>query len=356
LGLLLNWIDGKKGLRLTPENTYDLWTLRRTIQPGDLVQSWTSREVKIEGEFQRPDRGRRVRVRVKIEVESVRYDYDLGRIRVRGRIVDSDNELVPHGSFHSLDVLPLTDILLWRRDYPAWMIKRLQGRRLSRSQVLIAIDSREAGVGLLSGLTLKVYGTVESGLSGKQYAQDNEKLLRTYFGNIMGLLKSIPPPTRGQIVIGGPGNTKNRLANLISEAGLSKEVVLLDGYDVAGDDGVRLMPSSTSFRELVASTEYAQVQDLIETMTSYLARGDERVALGVERCAFAAKKGAVRSLLLSDAIFKRVDEETIVGLANETEAKGGEAYLLDSSTILGAQVDGLGGAVALLRYTIPTPV
>ena len=353
--MLFRWVDGRKALFLKPLNSQDIWTLRRIISRGDQVQSWTTREVKLEGEFQRPDKGRRVSVKVKVDVESVNFDFDLGRLRIKGRIVESDNELVPHGSYHSIEVEPTSEITLWRDFYPGWMMGMLSKRGKVESTIIVALDSREAGVGLLTGVTLKFYGAIESGISGKAYSQDHDKLARAYFRNIVDLLRTVlqaSPDAR--VIIVGPGNLKNQFNNYLNNAASPVNAVILDGYDLAGEDGVRLLLAYSAFRGLLADTEFSHVQKLVDDSKISLAKNDGKLAMGFVACQSAASQGAVNSLLISDAVFKLSDEDSVVTLANEVEAKAGEVVLLDSSTLLGGQVDGLGGAIALLRYPIST--
>ena len=351
--MLFRWVDGRKALFLKPLNSQDIWTLRRIISRGDQVQSWTTREVKLEGEFQRPDKGRRVSVKVKVDVESVNFDLDLGRLRIKGRIMESDNELVPHGSYHSIEVEPTSEITLWREAYPGWMLGMLSKRGKVESTLVVALDSRQAGVGLLTGVTLKFYGAIESGISGKAYSQDHDKLARAYFHNIADLLRTVLQASPdAKVVLAGPGNLKNQFNNYLNNSASPVKAVILDGYDLAGEDGVRLLLAYSPFRELLADTEFSHVQELVDNAKISLAKNDSRLAMGFVACQAAALQGAVESLLISDAVFKLSDEDSVVKLSNQVEAKAGEVVLLDSSTLLGGQVDGLGGAVALLRYPI----
>jgi protein pelota len=351
--MLYRWVDGRKALFLKPLNSQDVWTLRRILSPGDHVQSWTTREVKLEGEFQRPDKGRRVAVKVKIDVESVRYDFDLGRLRIKGRIVESDNELVPHGSYHSIDVEPTSELTLWRDSYPGWLVGMLSKRSKAESFILVALDSREAGVGLLTGVTLKMYGVVDSGISGKAYSQDQDKLSRAYFRNVADLIRTVSQTAPiAKVVLAGPGNIKSQFRNFLSGTASPPDTTVLDSYDLAGEDGVRLLLTNSAFRELLSETEFSHAQSLIDRVKISLAKGDGKMAMGLAACKPAADQGAVESLLISDAVFKIAEEDAIITLANTVEAKAGEVVLLDSTTLLGGQVDGLGGAVALLRYAM----
>ena len=83
------------------EDSDDLLTIRRLIKGGDKIIGETTRVIKQEKEYSRPDKGERIKIRLAIEVEKISLDDVLDRIRVGGIITDSNNDAVPHGSHHS---------------------------------------------------------------------------------------------------------------------------------------------------------------------------------------------------------------------------------------------------------------
>ena len=86
------------------EDSDDLLTLRRIVKKVDRIIGDTTRVIKQEKDFSRPDRGERIKIRISIEVEKPSLDNMLDRLRLRGIIVESTNESVPHGSHHSFVV------------------------------------------------------------------------------------------------------------------------------------------------------------------------------------------------------------------------------------------------------------
>ena len=84
-----------------PEDSDDLLTIRRLIKRGDKIIGETTRVIKQEKEYSRPDKGERIKIRLAIEVEKISLDDVLDRIRVGGIITESNNDAVPHGSHHS---------------------------------------------------------------------------------------------------------------------------------------------------------------------------------------------------------------------------------------------------------------
>src|SRR5574341_1365669 len=87
---------------LIAEEPDDLFTLRRVIKKGDKIVGDTTRAMKQEKDFSRPDRGERVKIRVALNVEKISIDDVVDRLKVHGTITESDSEAVQKGSHHSL--------------------------------------------------------------------------------------------------------------------------------------------------------------------------------------------------------------------------------------------------------------
>jgi len=86
---------------LIPEESDDLLTIRRVIKKGDRIVGDTTRVIKQEKDYSRPDRGERVRIKIALTVEKISLDNVLDRLRIHGTIIESNNESVPQGSHHS---------------------------------------------------------------------------------------------------------------------------------------------------------------------------------------------------------------------------------------------------------------
>ena len=88
-------------ISLMPEDSDDLLTVRRILKNDEKIIGETTRVIKQEKEYSRPDKGERIRVRLAIKVEKISLDNVLDRIRVGGTILESNNESVPHGTHQS---------------------------------------------------------------------------------------------------------------------------------------------------------------------------------------------------------------------------------------------------------------
>ena len=98
----------ENSISVIPEDSEDLFNLRRIVQQGDTIVGDTTRVIKQEKDYSRPDKGERIKVRIALTVEKISLDDVLDRLRIGGTISESSNELVPHGSHHSF-ILKVND-------------------------------------------------------------------------------------------------------------------------------------------------------------------------------------------------------------------------------------------------------
>ncbi|MDA4117897.1 MAG: hypothetical protein OK455_06085 [Thaumarchaeota archaeon] len=345
----------KQGLcTLTIESPDDLWTLRRLLAPGDTVVTKSSRVSKREGEYSRPDKGERVKVTIALRVETVSLDSSVDRLRVRGKIVEASDDSVTKAGSHSLLISSGQELTLQKEKWTGEDTRILhassadEGRRF----LLVAIDRREAGIGLLTGSHLTVVTTVESGASGKG-GNGKEVDMQPYFRKVVEILKA-SWREKDVVVLGGPGNTKLTMENWVhKDPDLKKNAVLVEGFDLSGPDGVRALVKSDGFRKVASDSVLVEVQETVEEAIRRISRGERRIAYAFPRVREAAIVGAVEKCVVSDDVFSsNIDENALVETLNLIEEKGGRVFLCDSSLETGKQVSSLGGIVALLRYDL----
>jgi protein pelota len=350
-----------KAYFVIPEDADDLLTLRRIIENGDYVFADTTRVIKKVKEFARPDKGERIKVRVSIRVESISLDDMVDRLRITGIITNTDNELVPRGIHHSLtvqvgDTITIDKNRKWN-DVETNILKRSGN---STNFILVAIDAQEAAVAKISGTHLKIIPNIYSGQSGKRYqhAAKNNPNIEIFFDDIAKTIQSIfsaaEEENNNTIIIFGPGETKRRFYNLLVEKHkLEKgKVSLIDGVDVAGEDGIFVFLRSPAIKEAMSSSKLATVSSILDEIMRLVHKGDAKYAMGMQEVSNAASIKAIESLVFSDSIFKTTDENDVVKLLNLLESQGAKSFAVDSSTDIGWRVSSLGGIVALLRYSI----
>lgn len=341
------------------EDADDLFSLRRIIEGGDYVIADSTRVIKQVGEYARPDKGERIKVRVSIRVENISFDQSIDRLRIAGIITASSNELVSKGTHHSLTLRVGDSITIDKgRKWSNLELNILRKSGDTSGFILIAIDTQEAAIAKLSGTHLEIIPNIYSGKSGKRYPQAVKKDSKTesFFEDIArtisGLL--IVEKDRFRAIIFGPGETKRRFYNFLSTTtDIDKNVFLvLEGIDVAGEDGIYVFLRSTAMKEVMKTSKLASVSSIVDEIMSLVSKGENKFAIGIHEVQNSASIKAISNLVLSDSIFRTAAESEVIRLLNLLEGQGAKVYAVDSSTDIGMRVSALGGVVALLRYAI----
>ena len=348
--MIVTSLDAKHGsCSLILESAEDLWATRRLISKGDVVVTKTSRVVKREDEFSRPDKGERVKVTVSLKVDEVHLDSSIERLRVRGTILEASDETVTKTGSHTLTLSQGHSFTLHKEAWGPLQTNLVRPPESGQGFVIVAADRREAGVGTLRGSHLAVLTTIESGLGGKM---SEEQSPRPYIAKVADTVgQSV---REGDVVlVGGPGNFKNTIVNQLGGTLKPGTLRVLEGLDVTGSDGVRAAVKTRSFQEAAAGSRLVELQSVVNEAVRRISMGDGKVAYSLPRVAAAAEAGAVESIVVSDNAFSAgMDEESLVSVMNLIESRRGAVFLADSSTEAGMQVSSFGGVVALLRYAV----
>ena len=341
----------ENSISVIPEDSEDLLNLRRIIKEGNRVVGDTTRVLKQDQDYSRPDKGERIRVRIALTVEKISLDDVLDRLRVSGTIFESSNESVPHGSHHSF-ILKLGDgITISKKRWLPAEKKLLKSSNNQVSFVLVAIDTSDSGIARLRGTHLEFMPNIYSGSGGKRYKTsfNIEKFFEQVQLSISTIFKE-----GDTIVIFGPGETKKRFANFITKSQklLKFEIHIVDGIDSGGEDGIYTFTKSQAMQEIMADSKLAKASSIIDTVMILANKKSRKFTMGYKETLQANQLGAVESLVFSDKAIQENDEQDMMDFLNDAQEKGVKIYSVDSSTDIGLRVTGLGGIVSLLRYPI----
>lgn len=335
---------------LIPEESDDLFTLRRVIKKGDRLIGDTTRAIKQEKEFARPDKGERIKIRIALDVEKISIDDVVDRLRAQGTIVESDNESVSKGSHHSMTLRLGEPITLVKKDWREIDRKLVFKKKEHGSFLLVAVDTTDCGLGRLSGTHLKLMPNMYSGASGKRYKSKFN--IDGFFKDIQSAISTIIQDD-DVIVIFGPGETKKRLANFLTEIPTIKKnrIQVVEGIDSGGEDGIYTFVKSEVMKQAISNSKIAKVSTILDEIMSRVNKKSSKFTMGFDETRRANEIGAVESLVFSDKIFENNDEDIIIQFLNEVESKGVDVYAVDSTTDTGLRVSSLGGVVSLLRFS-----
>jgi protein pelota len=295
-----------------------------------------------------------------IRVENISFDQSIDRLRIAGIITGSSNEMVSKGTHHSLsirvgDSITITKDRKWN-NLEADILRRSGD---ASSFILIAIDTREAAIAKVSGTHLEIIPNIYSGISGKRYPHATKKdaKIEVFFENISKTIVGLITQEKDRLraIIFGPGETKRRFYNFLIS---TKEIVdrnvftVVDGVDVAGEDGIYVFLRSSAMKDVMSSSKLASVSSILDKVMYYVHKSEIKFAIGIQEVRNAASTKAISHLLVSDSIFKTAIEGDVINLLNSVESQGAKTYAIDSSTDIGMRISSLGGIVALLRYAV----
>ena len=342
-------IDGNS-ISVIPEDPDDLFNLRRIIKEGDTVVGDTTRVIKQDKDYSRPDKGERIRVKIALTVEKISLDDVLDRLRIGGTISESSNELVPHGSHHSF-ILKVNDaITITKKNWLSVEKNLIKSKNNQTGFLLVAIDTGDCGIARLQGTHLQFIPNIYSGSGGKRYKTNFN--IEKFFGQVQQAMLSIIKEV-DSIVIFGPGETKKRFANFLQKSQTQKyKIQVVEGIDSGGEDGIYIFTKSQTMKEIMSESKLAKVFSIIDGIMIMANKKSRKFTMGFKETFKANQFGAVETLVFSDKIIQTYDEKQIIDFLNDAESKGVKIYGVDSSTDIGLRVTGLGGIVSLLRFPV----
>ena len=341
----------ENSISVIPEDSEDLLNLRRIIKESDKVIGDTTRVLKQDKDYARPDKGERIKIRIALSVEKISLDDVLDKLRIGGTISESSNESVPHGSHHSF-ILKLNDgITISKKSWQPMEKKLLESSNDQISFVLVAIDTSDSGIARLRGTHLEFMPNIYSGSGGKRYKTSFN--IEKFFEQVQQALSSIFKEG-DTIVIFGPGETKKRFANFIEKSQkLQKfKIQVVDGIDSGGEDGIYTFTKSQAMQEIMSGSKLAKASSIIDEVMILANKKSRKFTMGYTETFNANQMGAVESLVFSDKAIQDNDEQEMMDFLNDAEGKGVKIYSVDSSTDIGLRVTGLGGIISLLRYSV----
>ncbi len=344
---MITKIIDENSISVKPEDSDDLLNLRRIIKEEDKVIGDTTRVLKQDKDYSRPDKGERIKVRISLLVEKISLDDVLDRLRISGTISESSNESVPHGSHHSF-ILKINDgITISKKKWLPIEKNLLESNNNQVGFVLVAIDTGDCGIAKLRGTHLEFIPNIYSGSSGKRYKTSFN--IEKFFEQVQLAISTVLKEG-DLIVIFGPGETKKRFSNFIQKSQKYK-VQVVDGIDSGGEDGIYIFTKSQSMKEIMSDSKLAKASSIIDEVMLLANKKSRKFTMGFDETFNANQIGAVESLVFSDKAIQD-NEQKMIDFLNDVESKGVKIYSVDSSTDIGLRVTGLGGIVSLLRYAV----
>lgn len=348
---------------LVPEDKEDHWTLYNLLQKGDEVRVRTHRNVA------RGKKTERIPLTLRLKVELIDYEPGDESLRLRGPTVDPHDD-VPIGLYHLAEVVYNVPVTVYKLEWDQVAYDVITKACRIESKAELGAVVLQEGVAHLCLLTdsMTVLVHKQEKLIPKKRRGDalaHDKAVQTFLTATAQLMRRHFDLTRLKaVVLALPGYVAQQLSDVFFDlatkagdkatlAARAKFVVghLLTGYLQGLEEALR----SPEMVSRLAATKYAQEAAVLDRFMEALNRDDLRAWYGPEECQRALDLGAVRTLLLTDTLFRLDDlaqRKHYIAMADQARAGGADVAIFSLLHELGQQLDQLTGVAVLLSHPV----
>ena len=349
----------KKGIvNLVPENLDDLWHLYNLIYARDVVYARTTREVKVDSEFGRPQKGRRIMLVLGIKVKNVTWDKTLNRLRVHGLLMNPPENVAGDGSWHTLNIVFGESLTIMKeKGWARHMVDRLEraAKTTTAPVIIVSIDDEEYCVAVMRqfGVDVKVEQKVK--LPGKREAEGRETALRKAFQGAAEAVREVWKSTHGPIVVLGLGFVKDGFMRFLRDeaSDVDEKVVEVKSVHSSGVAGIHEALRSGILTAAFKHARVAEETMAVEEVLKRLGADRRDVTYGFDEVQKTNTYGAIETLLITDSTLRSLDDEKRLALEQtmkSVEDKGGKIVVVSTEHEAGEKLQALGGTAALLRF------
>ncbi len=339
-------------LEVRPESEEDLWVLRNTLRPGDLVTGRTLRDVAVKGSESK----RRKPVTVTMRVKYVEFQPFTGRLRIYGVIVEGPEEYGLKGKHHAMTVSPGQVIVVEREGgWSRRVVERLESSGPRGRAVVAAVDYDEYAIAVVALHGYRVVAEGSASLPGKDDPA-RDQALSHYVDTVARLIVETASREGARVVVvAGPGPLKEEVASKVRlQASTLK--VYTDSTSMGGTTGIGEALRRPLIREALREYSLVEAEAWLEEAMKVAAREPERVAFGVDAVLEAARLGAAAKVLVADELLYSIEDsirEAVDEALAEAEKRRAEILIVPAESPIGEKLKPLGGVIAILRFPLP---
>ncbi|MCX8204859.1 MAG: mRNA surveillance protein pelota [Candidatus Nezhaarchaeota archaeon] len=343
-----------RALEVVVESEDDLWVLYNTLERGDVVRAWTTRELKTSSG------SRRKAMKVALRVEHLELQPFTTKLRIHGFIVEGPRELDLEGQRHTLAIDLHDELVIYReRGWPRHVLERLKEacEKLVVRALVVGVDYDEAAVALVRGYGVEVLAELAFNLPGRLNVEARQKELELRIRELGELIVSAASKYEASaVIVAGPGFVKEAVASQVEAKGRGALRVYLETAAQGGVAGVYEALRRKAVARVLRDHELVIEEGLVEELMEALAKRPSLVAYTLSDVEAAVKAGAVEKLLVSGDLLRSVDEEVrrrVEELVRGAELRGAYVKVFSSLHEAHSKLRSLGGVAAILRFSLP---
>ena len=345
-------------ITLKTENLYDLWSLYNAINKGDKVTSLTQRRVILkEG-----TKGERKLMKLKLIVEDLSFHEFSNRLRIKGKILEGPTDFVSFGTYHTFNIEILHKLTVFKENWLNHEIRRLKDTSKFESNfvlLMVAIETGLANLALITNFSHNRFATIKKNIPGKRYKQQyrNKALIEFYHDITEVLEEKLKNTDVNLIILCGPGNTRDKFLDYLKKNSKSNNDIKIESYHASSgtESAIRETLKSKELAKLKNKVQIIQETEKIESIMTQFAEDADLIVIGIDEVSEAAKRGAIKQLLLADVLIRGTSKEhklKIEEVITNVEYSGGEVDIMSTENITGEQLVNLGSIIGILRYKI----
>ena len=345
--------DKKQGLiEVIPESLDDLWHLSHIIQPGDYITTLTTRRIQDNNSGKtRSDRGVKKTFYLSIRVEKISFHKYTGMLRLTGIIESGPEDLIPLGSYHTINV-QINHPIQIRKTWNKWALDRLnEAIEASKRapEIIVAIEDNITELGIIKQYGIDYIGPIIGDISGKRNIQKNRKeKIDEYYQQITDTI--LKHNNLNKLIIIGPGFTKNGYYEYLTDhyPEIAKKSIL-ESTGAGGHAGIQEVLKNGLIESLSKDAKIAKETTQVNKLLEEIGKSSQQVTYATKNTQNAANMGAIELLLVVDNMVRNPEIQQIM---NTTENMGGHVMIISSEHDAGKQLEALGSIAAFLRYPI----
>lgn len=359
--------DKSGSLSLIPQDKEDLWQLYNLIQKGDKVELQTVRNVKkTEG-----SKAERKHIRLTLAVEGIEYEPSDEVMRIRGKTTEQ-NEYVPNQSYHTAEVQLNKALKLSKPEWDEISYNiMIEASSIDKKAEVGAVVLEEgvAHLCLVTDNMTVLRNKVEKSIPRKSRqdggGSSHDKAIAKFLDTVQAtLLRNFDLEKLKVIILASPGFTATALQQAIFENAVrtdnktilkNKSKFLVVHSSTGYLQGLEEVLKDPTVQKNLTDTKFAKEAAIFDEFQKVLNLDDGRAWYGPKETAKAVEMGAVKSLLLTDALFRSDDiavRKHYISLSDQVKAQGGDVYIFSTLHESGEQLNQLTGSAVLLKYPL----
>lgn len=343
----------KRRVKLIPESSIDLLNIYRLVEPGDIVYSETTREVKKERASGEID-SERVRVKIGIEVNKKTADPLMKRISLLGIITHIDREIDIIKKHHTIHVEIDKPIEIEsKKNFPYLISLAKSATTKTMNDILcISIDDEKFAIIHVSNSGVKILRTRELHPPVKTlpHYQEDDSFQKNVEEVIKIFEEEVVPRRKIEVILLGPSviierfsrelkSRRQELGRLIKRH-INASSGGIEGFLEAmrtGAIGKHLKPLEDAF--------------IVEEAIRQASKAPETTKMGLEEV-FRAINNGKRGLILvtEDYLWSSLEDTRIQAILSEAEKGKIELRIILSDTEAAEKIDSFGGIVMINKY------